>query len=415
MKIVVAHPSKQHSFFTATALKKSGDLDKYITTVYDKNGAITSTVKKFLGKQDKKKASTHRCEDLEDSDVIQYFEIDYLISLFLNRFPQIAGLREKHRQYVADKFGKKVAAYAIKNNVDAVIMYDSTATTCFELLKKKAPQIKCVLDVSIASRPFLKKEFEKDMAQTCDYSLKRDYPNFWNDAAMKTFYREIELADFFFAPSNIVRESLEFCGAKAEQIFIIPYGVKLEAFPKREKAPAGDTLKLIYVGQVTHRKGIHHLLNVIDQFNSDSVSLKLVGTYSESENFVQKAKNKKNIEFCGFKTHDELLGLYQESDAFIFPTLGEGYGLVVLEAMSAGIPVLSSDHAGGNDPIIDYHNGIVFRAGDESDLYEKIQWCIENKEQLKAMGENANVTVQDFTWDTYYERICKATEQIVNG
>lgn len=413
MKVVVAHPSKQHSFFTAAALKKSGDLDKYITTVYDKNGAITSTVKKFLGKQDKKKASTHRCEDLVDSDVIQFYEFDYLISLFLNRFPQISGLREKHRQYVADKFGKKVAAYAIKNNVDAVIMYDSTATTCFEILKKKAPQIKCVLDVSIASRPFLKKEFEKDMAKTGDYSLKRDYPNFWNDAAMKTFYREIQLADYFFAPSNIVKESLEYCGAKPEQIFIIPYGVKLEDFPKRDYAPAGDSLKLIYVGQVTHRKGIHHLLNVIDQFDSESVSLKLVGTYSKSEKFVQAAKDQMNIEFCGFKTHDELLGLYQESDAFVFPTLGEGYGLVVLEAMSVGIPVLCSDHAGGNDPIVDYYNGFVFKAGDEKDLFEKIQWCLENRKQLSAMGENANTTAQGFTWDTYYSRISEAISCIV--
>lgn len=177
-KIVVAHPSKQHSFYTAIALKNTGELYKYITTVYDKPGTATRFVKNCSKGALRKKIATHYCPELDDSEVIQYYELDYIISLFLNRFPKLSLVREKHRQYVANKFGRKVAKYAIDNNVDVVIMYDSTATQCFKILKERAPSIKRVLDVSIATRPQMKKFFEDDMSATKDDTLEKRISSF---------------------------------------------------------------------------------------------------------------------------------------------------------------------------------------------------------------------------------------------
>lgn len=79
MKIIVAHPSKQHSFYTATAVKKENALFCYITSIYDKNGTITHFVKNLLSKKNKNKASTRKNPFLDDSDVRVKYEISALL------------------------------------------------------------------------------------------------------------------------------------------------------------------------------------------------------------------------------------------------------------------------------------------------------------------------------------------------
>ena len=87
MRVIVAHPDRQHSFFLATALKKKGILDAYITTIYDKETSITARVKKILKGNIKKKAASRKCEFLDDKDVIQYNELYNLCIFFCLNFP----------------------------------------------------------------------------------------------------------------------------------------------------------------------------------------------------------------------------------------------------------------------------------------------------------------------------------------
>ena len=118
---------------------------------------------------------------------------------------------------------KSCTRRVIKHNVDAVIMYDTTATTCFEYLKKYAPHIKRVLDVSISTGRFMKDNFEKDMLLTGDEGHREESEFLWNKTVMLDRDREIESSQYFLAASNIVKKSLIYCGAKEDQIYIIPY------------------------------------------------------------------------------------------------------------------------------------------------------------------------------------------------
>ena len=75
----------------------------------------------------------------------------------------------------------------------------------------------------------------------------------------------------------------------------------------------------------------------------DYIEVDLVGSFSKTDKLYTDYSSLPNVKFSGFVTRDQLAEKYYESDAFVFPTLGEGYGLVVLEAMSCGLPVISSD------------------------------------------------------------------------
>ena len=93
--------------------------------------------------------------------------------------------------------------------------------------------------------------------------------------------------------------------------------------------------------------------------------------------------------------------------------MGEGFGLVVLEALSAGLPVIVSKNCCGTDIIKDGYNGFVIEAGDTKELINKINWFIENKEKLPEMSRNAIKTAELYTWEKYEKEICIAVRKMI--
>lgn len=135
----------------------------------------------------------------------------------------------------------------------------------------------------------------------------------------------------------------------------------------------------------------------------DYIEVDLVGGYSKTDKLYTDYSSLPNVKFSGFVTRDQLAEKYCESDAFVFPTLGEGYGLVVLEAMSCGLPVISSDHAGGNDAVEENINGHVFPAGDDEALKQILLKLYKNRSVTLEMGKNARKTAEKLTWNRYYK------------
>lgn len=412
-KIIVAHEGKQHSFRTAEALLNGGMLYRYITTIYDRPWSWTRVVKWLLRGDARKKCASHRTEALPDSIVLQYCECRSLFRLFLSKLPKIYKYFPSYYDWLHDSFGIRVARYAIRHKVDAVIMYDTNANACFRYLKENAPHIRRILDVSIANRLFMKENFIRDIAATGDYGLRLEQEYLWNEQNLNRYKEEMELSQYFIVASQVVKKSLMFSGVKVEQILLAPYGVDRNKFAFQEKDVVRSSLRLIFVGQVNYRKGIHHLLKVITSFPTDKVELYLAGGYDATTNIYNDYKDAPNIHFLGFVTRDVLSSLYQKCDVFVFPTLGEGYGMVLLEALACGVPCIVSDLAGGNDAIVDGYNGFVFKAGDDMDLKEKIQWFIENPERLPEMSRNARESVNDMGWEDYGKKVVAAMKKIL--
>lgn len=405
MKIIVAHPGRQHSYKTAEALYKGDMLYQYMTTVYDKKSWKILFTKYLMPESVKKKIELRKSAIIPDELVTIKCTFLGLFLLFFYKLSIHRKYRDFVFQYVHDKFGKCVADYAIKNNVDAVIMFDTTCNKCFEILKKNATNIRRIQDVSIANRAFMKMNYEKDIENTGDYRIKEEQINLWEDKVLKRNEEELVLTEDFIVASNVVKRSLLFSGISENNIYIVPYGVDFNKFPYQRRIDKIGKLQLIYVGQITFRKGLHHLLNLISTKFADTCDLSVVGFYNESNALYQEYKNKNNIKFIGFVNHAELINYYGESDIFVFPTLGEGFGLVVLEAMSSGLPCIVSDLAGGDDAIVQGKNGFVFQAGNDTDLALKIQWFIDNRNKISDMGMYSSSFVKNYTWNNYYTKL----------
>jgi starch synthase len=99
-----------------------------------------------------------------------------------------------------------------------------------------------------------------------------------------------------------------------------------------------------------------------------------------------------------------LLREMSEADVFVFPSLFEGFALVILEAMAAGLPVITTPNTAGPDLIEDGKEGLIVPAGDVEALRTAMESLLNNPERARAMGRAAHEKAKEYTWERYGER-----------
>ena len=402
-KILIVHPGRQHSFRVATALSHYGILDSYVTTVYNKDSSLAMRIcKAILSGDALKKAEKRKCPDVADKQVVQFCEIGGLFYLLLLRVDKSKYVAEWYRKKLSIIFQKRVAKHIIKNHIEAVISYDSNSMILFDLLKKKAPSVIRIMDNAAACRNYLYQTYHAG-DEFCGEFRKTYYEDFMKNREIADSYgEEVKLADLHIVASSFAAEALRINGIKDKQILVVPYGVNQEFFVPNEKKEKDekDTLKVLFVGEINQRKGIYQVLEAAKFFAGKNVEFNLVGggrevkeeLYTEYEQYVN---------FCGGMIPEELRKVYAESDIFVLPTQGEGFGLVILEALSAGLPVIVSSLCAGPDIIEDGYNGFIIDAYRKEELINRIEWFSNHRDEISKMSKNARCSVQQYSWDNY--------------
>lgn len=411
-KIIVAHPEKQHSYRLTEAIFKVGMLNEYITTVYYKKKNITYIVEKITnGKFCLKKI--RKMTFLENKNVKQFCELRGLILLVLRRtsFKQFTRIVQN---YNFDVFGKKVALHALKQNADAVIMYDTNSLACFKKLKNS--KIIRIMDMSIANRAYTKNIYESIIKSKNDWNHFSERDILLNEYEMKRLSDEIDETDYFLVPSKFVKKSLVFSGIKPEKIYIVPYGVdaNLFKFSKRRKNISEGPLELLFVGECSYRKGINFLLEAVEK-RQGKVNLTVVGGYQNIMELYQKYQKKSNIKFLGRIAHDKLPDIYASADIFVLPSLSEGMSLVGLEAMASGLPLLCSKNCGVNDVVVENENGWILNNISEDSIIQSIDSINAVREKIPMMGINARQTAEQYNWDHYNLNMQSTLKKILGG
>lgn len=159
--------------------------------------------------------------------------------------------------------------------------------------------------------------------------------------------------------------------------------------------------ELLYVGTIERRKGIHILIQALEELKEYDFHMHFVGKYDNNDRYYKKIKNsiaksdlKEKITFHGRVSDNELHQIYAESSVFIFPSLNEGYGLVILEAMAHGLPVVAFNNTAMPLTIVDQVNGFLVKNKDYKELARRIKELLHNDILVKEMGKNAILTFE---------------------
>lgn len=402
--VIIAHPGKQHSFQTAIAMEKKGFLKYYVTSVYNKKGSLTRFLERHVNGDLKKKLKNRCCNILPDYKVKQINELLVVITLFLNRFPLVQYFTENWNYLVESLFYKRLMPFVKKVNPDALIIYNGSSKKHLSILSKT--NIVTFMDMSIAKREYIHDILQNEINETGLNEIKKMHMSYWDSKMIKSDIEGCNMVDYFLVPSNFVKKSLVDNGVPTNKIIKVPYGVDIDKFTFIPRIKTDDILKLIYVGNISYRKGSHRLLNVVSKLKG--VELYLAGTYDDNSFLYKDYKEFKHIHFLGFVTRDKLNELYNMCDVFVLPSLCEGMAMVGLEAMATGLPLICTFNTGVNDVVEDGVNGFVYKANDNDRLREKIVWFRENQDKIPTMAQNARTTSLNYSWEIYYKNVVEA-------
>jgi glycosyltransferase involved in cell wall biosynthesis len=216
-------------------------------------------------------------------------------------------------------------------------------------------------------------------------------------AVAERMLAEYAEADRIAVTSSFVRNTFVEHGVPVSKIAVVPYGIDPAPVPIRghRDAPA----RLLFVGGVSLRKGIPYLFEAFRRVEADAV-LRLVGR-SHPRLIARLGGLPVRTELAGVKTGEDLASEYAGADVFVLPSVEDGFGLVTLEAMSAGLPVVVSDHAGSAEVVQDGVNGFVVAARDVDALASRLDLLLGDAALRRRMGAAARATAALRTWQTY--------------
>ena len=280
---------------------------------------------------------------------------------------------------------------------DAVYAYEDSALATFEMAKtyKKI----CMYDLPIgyykAARSLMQEELVKRPDWASTLTGFKD-----SDKKLNRKDQEIALADVIFVASTFTAYTLnEYYPSALPQIKIVPYG-----FPDTGPAKVYDydgirPLRILFVGGLSQRKGIADVFDALDPLK-ESVSFTVIGR-KPTDHCIPLNEGLRKHTWIESLPHSEILKQMAVHDVLVFPSLFEGFGLVITEAMSQGTPVITTNRTIGGDFIRHEENGWLVDPGNIQSIRDCIQKIIENPEAIKNNGILARETAINRPWTIY--------------
>ena len=230
-----------------------------------------------------------------------------------------------------------------------------------------------------------------------------------NKPIIKLFIgKALKKASKVIALSNSLAETTMQFGVPEKRIVIVPNGIDISKFPlgsyeKREK-------QILFVGSLIERKGVQYLLEAMIKITKSFQEYKLliVGEGDQKQHLIDYAKNhgiSDCVHFLGTQSQLQVGELMRNSKLLILPSIEEGQGVVLVEALASGTPCIGSN-VGGIPDVITSDVGYLFEPGDVDQLADGILNFIKNEERWKTASKNARIrAIEHYDWNKLTDKL----------
>ncbi|MFH1790293.1 MAG: glycosyltransferase family 4 protein [bacterium] len=216
---------------------------------------------------------------------------------------------------------------------------------------------------------------------------------------LKCLDQSIEMSDVIIIPSEFVRHTLKIAKYSDITTRMVRFGVDLpDEFHIQDisKRALKKKITFLFVGNVNFRKGVLYLLESWKKANMIDAELILCGRFFKE---IKKELHKYNFDNVIFTGFADIKKYMRDAHIFVFPTLLEGSAKAIFEAMSYGLPVITTFNAGSI--VKDSDSGFIIPIADSDAMVEKMKFFYNNSQKIVEMGINAYNQVKDFTWNRY--------------
>lgn len=206
---------------------------------------------------------------------------------------------------------------------------------------------------------------------------------------------EYEEADCITVPSQFAIRSFLDAGVPFRKLRLLPYGVNLSRFEPTRR-PVDGAFNVLFVGAMSLQKGIPYLLQAFSRVEHPRKTLSLVGT--PSPELIQRMKDcglwSEQVRVLGSMPQQELKHIMSASHVLVLPSVQDGFGMVMAQAMACGCPVVASRNTGGADLFEDGVQGYVVAERNGDVLADRLQTLADQPDLREAMAQRALVRVR---------------------
>ena len=381
MKVLFIHPTgNKNSRVILESLAQKGFLTAYFTGfAVDKNLINLDYLPKSI-----KKLLSFRSYDHKIHCRTHSAFLPGLVQIIAYRFLSSNLIRKFSVNFLFDSVDNNAEAYLRKSSVkpDLVIFHSGCGLKTAKTAKQLS--IPVVMELPICHIQYIEMIYS---------DLRHKYPAWKRTIPLVKRYRQIETQhiDAIVCPSQFVYDSIPKPLKNNVKCYINYYGFeKNVSIPKFQSKDTNSLIKtklsILFVGQLTQRKGIADIFKLVKLLDKDKFAFTFIGQPMTKLSFYKKQCP--NAYFAYGLSRDEVLAKMSESDVFLFPTYAEGRALVVLEALSVGLPVITSNNAGFDDININNNYGYIVKPGDIDAISDLLLYLEKNRDKLAQLRSN---------------------------
>ncbi len=224
--------------------------------------------------------------------------------------------------------------------------------------------------------------------------------------------------------STAITDYFKEIGCQRDKIHIIPNGIDLSRFKNLDRTESRKMLGLrdefvvIAVARLEKVKGLKYLIKAISEIKNPQIQLVLIGQGSERSNlekYTQELSITERVRFIGEVNNQEVPKYLKAADCFCLPSLKEGFGIVILEAMAVGVPVIASQVGGIPDIVQNEKNGLLVPAKASYAISKAILELQKTPTLTQTLTQNALQTLKNYNWDTITEQLYQLYQETLNS
>lgn len=216
----------------------------------------------------------------------------------------------------------------------------------------------------------------------------------------------LQNSDRIITVSDYLKNEVMKLGVEPEKVSVV-YGGAGGLSTKKEKFDFDGTI-VTFIGSLVKQKGVDVLLEAFDDV--PDAKLVIIGDGEEGPSLRKLAKGREDIYFLGYR--EDLASVFEKTGVLVLPSRQEGFGLVLLEAMKAGVPVVATNVGGITEIVEDGRNGILVEPENPKHLADAITRVIKDEKLRESLIRSGKDTTEKFSWRSMSSAIDKIYEEL---
>ena len=410
MRTVLAYPGNMaHAQHSARALAEQGALEAFVTTfVFREEGRLAAMLAQMPAIAQRLEPDLRRrMIDQVPAELVHSYPLWEVVRSTVQKSGAGPVLTDLAWDRMSHRFDRLVAAHYVPRT-QAIQGFEYTALAAFTSAKRAG--VARILHLPSLDSCRFEEIQRREREQWPE--LRSAHDAYFDRKFERRYARrcaEIALADVIIANSTLTAKSHIAAGADPAKTFVVSLGAPPPvAESEVQEGGRKRPLSVLWAGPFSLRKGAHYLLQAWQNFKpGKAATLDVYGQLVLPDRL--HASQTEGIVCHGSVPQPDLFKAYLTADVLVFPTLSDGFGMVIAEAMAHGLPVITTDQAGAAD-LVNPENGIVVPVADPKALADALRWCLDNRDRLQAMRFAALETVRRHQWVDFRRDLIAALE-----